>query len=195
MLRMLQPIYSGKVLITNPDRFFAELSGRGSNLLAPFVIVLIGAVISSISAAMMFYCYGAAAAVVAIRLITPFIVWFLFAGAFYAISILHGGVGSFRRVSEFTGYGFIPQIPSAILNAILLPILLPILSLLPHFATYAITIISLLLLLWSVAIWVFAVKHARNLSTQDALFTVVGGVVAGWLLMWGMIYIIAGIMN
>lgn len=56
---------------------------------------------------------------------------------------------------------------------------------------YAIAIIGLLLFLWSVAIWVFAVKHARNLSTQDALFTVVGGVVAGWLLMWGMIYLIA----
>ena len=195
MLRMLQPIYSGKMLLTNPDRFFGELSGRGPNLLVPFAIVLIGAVISAISTAMMPYSPGAAAAAVAIRLITPFILWFLFAGAFYALSILHGGVGSFRRVLEFTGYGFVPQIPSAILNAILLPILLPILSLLPNFATYAITITGLLLFLWSVAIWVFAVKHARNLSTQDALFTVVGGVVAGWLLMWGMIYIIADIIS
>ncbi|NOQ33858.1 MAG: hypothetical protein GQ567_06690 [Methanosarcinales archaeon] len=28
MLRTLQPRYSGKLLITNPDRFFGELSGR-----------------------------------------------------------------------------------------------------------------------------------------------------------------------
>ncbi|MEA1906138.1 MAG: hypothetical protein U9N12_04160, partial [Euryarchaeota archaeon] len=74
---MLQPIYSGKVLITNPDRFFAELSGRGSNLLAPFLIVLITATISAVSTAMMPYSSGAAAAEVAIRLITPFILWFL----------------------------------------------------------------------------------------------------------------------
>ncbi len=48
---------------------------------------------------------------------------------------------------------------------------------------YAIAIIGLLLSLRSVAIWVFAVKHSRNLSTQDALFTVVGSVVVGGLLL------------
>lgn len=195
MSQMLQPLYSGKVLITNPDRFFAELSGRGANLLAPFLIVLIGAAISAISTAMMPYSSGAAAAEVAIRLITPFIWWFLCAGVFYALSIFFRGVGSFKRVLEFTGYGFIPQILSAIFNALIMHALLPLLASLPQFTAHAITIISLLLFLWSVAIWVFAVKHARNLSTQDALFTVVGGVVAGWLLMWGMIYIIASIID
>lgn len=191
---MLQPIYSRKVLITNPNRFFAELSGRDPNLLAPFVIVLITATISAVSTAMMPYNSGAAAEV-AIRLITPFIWWFLFAGAFYALSIFFRGAGSFKRVLEFTGYGFIPQILSAIFNAIIMHALLPLLASLPQFTLYAIAIASLLLFLWSAAIWAFAVKHARNLSTQDALFTVVGGVVAGWLLMWGTIYIIADIIN
>ena len=195
MLRMLQSIYSGKVLITNPNRFFGELSGRDPNLWAPFLIVLIGAVISAISDAMMSYRSGAAAAGIAIELVAPFIWWFLCAGAFYALSIFFRGVGSFKQVLEFTGYGFIPQIPSAILNALLLPILLPLLASRPQFMMYAIAIISLLLLLWSVAIWVFAVKHARNLSTQDALFTVVGGVVAGWLLMLVIIGAIASIIN
>ena len=195
MSRMLQPIYSGKVLITNPDRFFGELSGRDPNLLAPSLIVLITATISAVSTAMMPYSSGAAAAEVAIRLITPFIWWFLCAGAFYALSVFFRGVGSFKRVLEFTGYGFIPQILSAIFNALIMHALLPLLASLPPFTTYVIAIIGLLLFLWSVAIWVFAVKHARNLSTQDALFTVVGGVVAGWLLMWGMIYIIASIID
>ncbi len=195
MLRMLQSIYSGKVLMTNPDRFFAELSGRGANLLVPFVIVLIGAVISAVSTAMMPYSSGAAAAKIAVGFVAPFIAWFLFAGAFYVISTMLGGVGSFRRVFEFTGYGFIPQIPSAILNALLLPVLLPLLSSCPQFMMYAIAIISLLLSLWSVAIWAFAVKHACNISAQDALFTVVGSVVAGWLLLWGLAYIMSGIMN
>ena len=36
-----------------------------------------------------------------------------------------------------------------------------------------------------------AVEHARNLSTQDALFTVVGSMVAVLLLVWDMICIIA----
>lgn len=106
MLRMLQSIYFGKLLITNPDRFFAELSGRNPNLLAPFIIVLIGAAISASSAAMMSYRFGAASTGIAVGLVAPFIWWFLFAGAFYALSIFSGGVGSFRRVLEFTGYGF-----------------------------------------------------------------------------------------
>ena len=182
MLRMLQLIYSGKVLITNPDRFFGELSGRASNLLAPFLIVLIGAAIPAI-AKMICYHSIVLPPVVVVGLITPFIGWFLCAGAFHTISIFFGGIGSFKRVFEFTGYGFIPKIPSAIFNAVILYILLPTLASSPRFAMYAIAIISILLSLWSVAIWVFAVKHARNLSTQDALFTVVGGVVVGWLLL------------
>jgi len=43
---------------------------------------------------------------------------------------------------------------------------------------YVIVIIRSLLSLRSVAMWVFAVKHACNLSAQDALFTVVGSMVA-----------------
>ena len=107
---MLPPRYSGKPLITNPDRFFAELSGRESNLLMPFLLVLIGAVISAISAAMKFYCYGAASTGITVGLVAPFICWFMFAGIFYAIAIFSGEVGSFKRVSE-SGYGFIPKIP------------------------------------------------------------------------------------
>ncbi len=60
---------------------------------------------------------------------------------------------------------------------------------------YAVAIIDLLLSFWSVAIWVFAVKHARNISTQDALFTVVGSVVAGLLLVLVIIGVIADIIN
>ena len=168
--------------LTNPDRFFSELSGRDPNLLAPFAIVLITATISAVSTAMMHYSSGAAAEV-AIRLITPFVWWFLFAGAFYALSIFFMGVGSFKRVLEFTGYGFIPQILSAIFNAIIMHVLLPLIASLPQVMVYVIAIIGLLIALWSVAIWVFAVKHARNLSMQDALFTVVGSVVVGGLLL------------
>ncbi len=83
--------------LTNPDRFFGELSGRDPDLLAPFAIVLITATISAVSTAMM-HCSSGAAAEVAIRLITPFVWWFLFAGAFYALSIFFMGAGSFKRV-------------------------------------------------------------------------------------------------
>ena len=194
MSRMLQPIYSGKVLITNPDRFFAELSGRGANLLAPFIIVMIGAAIPAIAKII---CYHPIAVppVIVVELIAPFIGWILCACAVYAFSIVFGGFGSFKRVLEFTGYGFVPQILSAIFNAVLLHIFLSTHTPPPQFMAYAIAIISLLLVLWGVAIWVFAVKHARNISAQDALFTVVGSMVAGWLLMLAIIGVIADIIN
>jgi hypothetical protein len=137
MSRVLQSIYSGKVLITNPDRFFAELSGRDASLKTPFAIVLVSAIAPAI-ANMICYSSIAVPPRTIVGLIAPFIGWFLCVGAFYAISILFRGVGSFKRVLEFTGYGFIPQIPSAILNAILLPILLPLLSSHSQFMMYAI---------------------------------------------------------
>ncbi|MEA1865228.1 MAG: Yip1 family protein [Euryarchaeota archaeon] len=150
--------------------------------MAPFLIVLIGAVIPAI-AKMICYSSITVTASIAVELIAPFVAWFLNAGAFYAISIFLGGIGSFKRVFEFTGYGFILQILSAIFNAILLYALLSTHGSPPQFMVYVIDISGLLLLLWSVAIWVFAVKHARNLSTQDALFTIVGSVVVGGLLL------------
>ena len=78
--------------LTTPDRFFGELSGRGGNLLAPFMIVLIAAIISAVSTAMMPYSSGAAAAEVTIRFIAQFLWWFLCAGAFYALSTFFRGV-------------------------------------------------------------------------------------------------------
>ncbi|HDN65873.1 MAG TPA: YIP1 family protein [Methanosarcinales archaeon] len=193
MSRVLQSIYSGKVLITNPDWFFAELSERDSNLLAPFVIVLITAVIPAI-ADLLYYFHTTAAAPV-MGLVAPFIWWFLCTGAFYALSALIGGVGSFKRVLEFTGYGFVPHILSAIFNTVIIYTLLPLLASLPQFIIYVIAIISLLLFLWSVAIWVFAVKHSRNLSTQDALFMVASSVIAGLLICFVLICVIADIIH
>jgi len=77
----------------------------------------------------------------------------------------------------------------------LLPILLPPLASLPQFTMYAIAIINLLIVLWGVAIWIFAVKHARNIPMRDALSTVAGSIVVGWLLIWGLAYTLSDIVN
>ena len=156
--------------------------------------MLITAIIPAI-ADMIYYSSDTAAAELVIGLVAPFIRWFLCAGAFYGLSIFSEGVGSFKRVLEFIGYGFIPQILSTIFNTVIIYTLLPTLTALPQFTMYAVAIIGLLLSFWSVAIWVFAVKHARNISTQDALFTVVGSVVAGLLLVLVIIGVIADIIN
>ena len=111
-------------VLTNPDRFFAELSGRDVNLLTPFAIVLVTAILGAIYAMVAYGMMmsslpeeiaaisGVIAAISASsNLITTFISWVLGAAVFYAVSMLFKGEGSFSRVFEFVGYGFIPATP------------------------------------------------------------------------------------
>ncbi|KAF5417748.1 MAG: hypothetical protein C5S49_02870 [Candidatus Methanogaster sp.] len=184
-------------VLTNPDRFFAELSGRDVNLRTPFAIVLVAATISSISAAM-----AASVAISALPeeaaafagigtvigavygLLLQFIIWLLSAGVFYFISIFFGGAGSFKRVLEFGGYGFIPIIVFLVIGLAVTMTVLPTIDFSienpePFQQTYmqnpflqAYSIIGFLFMLWSANIWIFAVKHAQNISTKNALITV-----------------------
>ncbi len=187
-------------VLTNPDGFFSELSVRDVNLLMPTGIVLIVATITAISLAMMFSATAPtlpeeAAAIpgmsdmlpvicVITGILVPFIMWYLYTGVFYAISIFFGGEGSFKRCLEFVGYGFIPMIVSSLIGLVIsltMPPAIDVFSVDPKFieqtlmqdpATQVSTIIGIPFLLWSANICIFAVKHARNLSTRNALITV-----------------------
>jgi hypothetical protein len=154
-------------VLTNPDRFFAELSTRDVNMKIPLLIVLIAPSITVIGSGI----------VAIIGLITVFIMWLLCTGVFYVISIFFGGEGSFKRCLEFVGYGVIPMIVLLWIRPVILLTLPPTID---FSSVY--TILGILLLLWSANIWVFAVKHARNLSTRNALITV--GVPVGLYLLY-----------
>jgi hypothetical protein len=142
------------------------------NLRAPFVIVLVAAIVATISNVMMSgvmepsFPRGAGASIylpamirVVRGFIAPFGSWLLCSGVFYAISRLFGGTGSFERVFEFVGYGFIPHIVGSVVGLAVIMVVSP-------------SIIQLLLVLCGVVIWIFAVKHARNLGTKHAIITV-----------------------
>ena len=204
-------------VLTNPDRFFAELSTRDVSLKTPFVIVLIAAIISSISAAMAASATistlpeeaaafaGIGAAIGAIYgLFLQFSIWLLSAGVFYVISIFFGGEGSFKRMLEFTGYGFIPMIASLVIGLVVTTTMLPTIefsvenpelfqqTFMQNPFMQAYSIIAILLTLWSANIWIFAVKHARNISTKNALITVgvpVGLYLLRIILVWSIILI------
>ena len=204
-------------VLTNPDLFFAELSTRDVSLKTPFVIVLIAAIISSISAAMAASATistlpeeaaafaGIGAAIGAIYgLFLQFSIWLLSAGVFYVISIFFGGEGSFKRMLEFTGYGFIPMIASLVIGLVVTTTMLPTIefsvenpelfqqTFMQNPFMQAYSIIAILLTLWSANIWIFAVKHARNISTKNALITVgvpVGLYLLRIILVWGIILI------
>ena len=200
-------------ILTNPDQFFSELSQRDVNLKTPFVIVLVSAIIGAIYAMMMFRVMmsslpeeiaaisSAFATIGAIsNLITPFISWVLGAAVFYAVSMLFKGEGSFVRVFEFVGYGFIPTIIASVVGLVTTMIVTPAVgfplenpellqqTMMQHLLRYGpaivvSTIIQFLLVLWSVVIWIFAVKHARNLGTGHAIITVLA-VPAAFFLLW-----------
>lgn len=194
-------------VLTNPDGFFSKLSPRDTKLTIPFIIVLVAAIIAAISSAMMvsaitsalpaeaapFAAIGAAVGAIG-GLIMQFIMWLLYAGVFYVISMLFGGEGSFKRVFEFVGYGFIPTIIAAIIGLAVFTTVLPTIefsvedpqlfqqTFMQDPLMQASGIIGILLMLWSANIWIFGIKHARNITTKNALITV--GVPVGLYLLY-----------
>ena len=183
--------------LTNPDRFFAGISGRDSNLRIPAAIVLLAAIATGIyiaavdgvttpspSAAVPFTGISVATSVIG-GLILMSISWLLYAGVFYAISTMLGGVGSFRRVFEFTGYGFVPAIIAPIIGLAAVMAAYPGIdfsaidpqlmkqTLMQNPLMKASDIAGILFLLWSAVIWIFGVKHACDISRRTATVTVV----------------------
>ncbi len=184
--------------LTNPDRFFAELSRRDANMWIPAAIVLLAAIAtgiyiaavdgaatpSSSGAAIPFTGISVATSVIG-GLIIMSISWLLYAGVFYAISTMLRGVGSFRRVLEFTGYGFIPAIIAPIIGLAAVMAVYPGIdfstidpqlvkqTLMQNPLMKASDIAGILFLLWSAVIWIFGVKHACDISRRTATVTVV----------------------
>ena len=196
-------------VLTNPDQFFAELSAKDTKLMTPFLIVLVAAIIAAITAAMMMdvvipalpdevapFAGMVATISVVMGLIVMFIMWLLYAGVFYVISIFFSGEGTFKRCLEFTGYGFIPMIVSAAIGLVVSSIVYPTIdfsvenpellkqALMQDPLMQASMIIGIFLTLWSANIWIFGIKHARNLSARDALITV--GVPVGLYLIYNL---------
>ena len=127
-----------------------------------------------------------------------FIVWLVVAVIFYAISSVFGGKGEFKRTLEFSAYGFVPNIIGSCITLPFtyhyisqaeIPPLIPeslgiealrnpevmksiMQAMFPTEAIYASAIVSLAILLWSLTIWTFALKHARELSLRNAFISV-----------------------
>jgi hypothetical protein len=130
-------------------------------------------------------------------LVGSFIVWLIIAVIFYLISILFKGQGSFNRVLEVVGYGYLPQIAGSIITLVVAIFYIPQITV-PVLTTAAIqdpamaeqvqtafmhdpammmlsqitTVVSIAFMLLSAHIWIFGMKHARGLSPRDAAICV-----------------------
>jgi hypothetical protein len=121
--------------------------------------------------------------------------WIIFSALFYGISIAFAGKGTFKRTLEFTGLGLVPIIIGSVISLLIalyyIPLIeVPIISGIsdpivlqeairevmqdPAFRefTQVSSLISVIFLVWSANLWIFAMKHARNLPMKHAVLTV-----------------------
>lgn len=184
-------------VLTNPREFFENKIKEDPDFKQPLMIIGAMAVISAISAYIiasklignlpsdMASVAQIGAAIGAIfAIISVFIMWLVYSGIFYGISLVLSGQGTFKRVCEFVAYGFLPSILGSVLSLVLtskayssldLSVQDPALLEKAMFSDpyiMASTVIGILLTLWSANIWVFAMMHARNLTVKNALITV-----------------------
>ncbi|MCW3135482.1 MAG: YIP1 family protein [Canidatus Methanoxibalbensis ujae] len=127
--------------------------------------------------------------------IISLIMWLVVAAVFYGISAIFGGKGSFKRMLEFVGYGCIPMIFGGIVAIAVTLQLVQTLTppQIPAGASpeelsqiiqeWSIDVarqplsqlssaLSIIFTIWCANIWIFAVKHARGITTKNALLTV-----------------------
>ena len=140
-------------------------------------------------------------------LIGVFGVWLITAAIMHVVSALFNGKGSFRRTLEFVGYGFLPSLIGSLItfpmsayyitnaeipkidiatfqqNPKILGALIA--SLIPKDVIYSNILIYIAMTIWSLSIWSFAIKHAREIELKKAFIsalipTVIFGIYQIW---------------
>ncbi len=126
----------------------------------------------------------------AVSFLSPFLNWLIFSLIMYGLSVFFGGKGSFRRTFEFIGYGFMPlTIGTIISDSVMInhisDIKLPKLTMIdlrnseimrsiaskifPQDLVLSLAGMNTAFLVWSLMIWTYSLKIARNLRLRDSL--------------------------
>lgn len=126
--------------------------------------------------------------------VAAFAIWLLFAAAFYAVSAVMGGEGSFRELFLLVGWGFLPRLFGAVVQFAVGVVTVSRIRPLPAvpedpellvdelsrsmagvaagpLATLA-DLLGVAFLLWSAYIWIEAVRRSRSLDRRDATVAV-----------------------
>ena len=197
-------------VLIRPDAFFSALVTEKESLKIPSLIILAGGIVAAIygyllgglTAKMMAGVMPGMDTIIILSatagaLIMTFIFWLIVAGVFYLFSSVFKGEGSFNRVLEVVGYGYLPQIAGSLITIVAVIVYIPRITV-PALTQAALedptmiaqvtkafmhdpammeltqitSLITLVFLLWSANIWIFGVKHARRLSPQNAAICV-----------------------
>ncbi|QLC33442.1 YIP1 family protein [Halarchaeum sp. CBA1220] len=183
-------------LVLDPDAFFRD--GAADRLAGASAVVGAAGVANTLGAVLLLYwTWGAVSRAAPLVTMTyvltiagtvlgQFAVWVGFAAAFYALSALLGGGGSFRRLFTAVGWGFYPSIAGGLLSAgailsrgwgVDFPdsagSLGPFVRSLTSGPLFdVVSLVGVVLLLWNASNWVFAVKHTRDLPLARSLAVV-----------------------
>lgn len=197
-------------VVIRPDAFFSALVTEKESLKIPSLIILAGGIVAAVygyllgglTAKMMAGVMPGMDTIIILSttagaLVMTFIFWLIVAGVFYLFSSVFKGEGSFNRVLEVVGYGYLPQIAGSLITVVAAILYIPRITV-PALTQAALedptmiaqvtkafmhdpammeltqitSLITLVFLLWSANIWIFGVKHARRLSPQNAAICV-----------------------
>jgi hypothetical protein len=197
-------------ILVRPDAFFGAVIAEKESLKNPALIILAGGIVAALygylmgglSAKMMANAPSGVDSIILLASIIgaflgTLVFWIIVAGVFYLISLVFKGQGSFTRVMEVVGYGYLPQILGSFITLIAAYIYLPKVTVTVltksalenpeaiQAATKALmhnpammeftqitTLVTIVFMLWSAHIWIFGMKHARGLSPRDAALCV-----------------------
>jgi len=125
---MKVPVFN---VLISPDNFYRTIINEKESLKIPCLIVIAGAIISSIYAYMIGGLTGKLMGAMMPGLstiielstligafIATFIIWVVMTAIFFGLSCLFKGQGSFRRCLEMTGYGYLPQVIGSVVTLI-----------------------------------------------------------------------------
>ncbi len=184
-------------VLTDPDQFFGKKITEEISLKIPIAIIAVGGLLAAANTVIIlqkvmtglpeeaasFAWIGGIVGAFSV-IVFAFIEWLLYASIFYLISSAFSGDGPFKRVLEFVAYGFIPTALSSLISMVAVIQVLPTIefsmdnadllqeTIFSNPLIQASTIIGIFLTLWSANIWIFALMHARNLTTRNAVLAV-----------------------
>jgi Yip1 domain. len=216
-------------VFTNPTRFFRDRGEKEPSFRTPLLIMFLWVIIAVITAMFLtapltekimstypeeIAAYASFTKYFSVfgSVLTPFIMWLILGVVFFVISYFLKGKGTFKKVLEFTSYGFIPMIFSGIATFALQWNVIPglidqiyvgraasieeigvvVQQITQQYQNLTLNnpyflashLINILCMLWSANIWICGVKYARSLSTGRALITVIIPVAVWILYLW-----------
>lgn len=194
-------------ILTDPNQFFASEIEDGS-LRWPLLLVWMTGILNAAKSILMTSkSLGVLENSHALITVTAFVglfigvlvsmlVWVLYTSIIYLVSNQFGGDGEFRELFRLVGWGYLPAVFGGLLSFLTIVWILRRVTV-PASPTNAeivtttiktspemqiLTVVLIAFTLWQGYLWMFAVKHARNIPIRPALLSVAGPILVSILL-------------